>query len=283
MVNLLYIPHPHSKPEHDDLFQSFKKICDVYWWPNWAIEDLPGKVDFIYLQSGGIKRVGLEFIKNVYPKAKVCQWTGDCRKYQIENVMWCYDLCDINYLAAWQPELYPGMRWLPHGVADWQFREINPDAEGIVFIGNAQLQFPGGMERHKLCLELEKRKDFTWYGSPKKQVPYRDTPDIYNKHKIAICASIFRDVPKYFSNRTLAAMAAGCSAWMPRFPNMYEVFKGEQNFRSYIDTKDFMEGLKLVCERGQFQQRINGQKFVKKHFHYDKLAKHILDELTQLS
>lgn len=278
MPKLLYIPHPHSKQEYDDFYLSFANVCKTLWYPTYRAIGLPSDIDFIYLQSGGISRTGLLSLKEVYQNAKVCQWTGDCRKERIENVMWCYDLCDINYLAAWQPELYPGMRWMPHGVADWQFREINQDAKGIVFIGNAQLEFPGGKERYELCLKLEKRKDFTWYGTPKPQVDYRDTPDIYNKHKFAIGASIFYDVPLYFSNRTLAAMAAGCACIQRGFPwidDILPILFSYSNYNQFIDAINFNTDWESYI--------ISAQNYVHANYHYDVLAKQVIDELTQLS
>lgn len=279
-MNLLYIPHPHSKPEEDDLYQSFRKITNAYWHHH-PYSLLYSKYDFIYLQSGGIGKFDLQVLKDENPQAKICQWTGDCRKHQIDNVMWCYDLCDINYLAAWQPELYPGMRWLPHGVADWQFREINQKAEGIVFIGNAQLEFPGGKERYELCLELEKRKDFTWYGTPKRQIPYRETPDVYNKHKFAIGASIFYDVPRYFSNRTLGAMAAGCCVFQREFPLLDYAFAGDFPVIPYSKNKDCI-ALINDFKIDWLPVAKHGQMLVRDNFHYDILAKQIINDLENL-
>ena len=74
-------------------------------------------------------------------------------------------LVDVTYLAAYTPELYPGMnvKWLPHGVADWNFRGVKKDSEGIVMIANNYTHFPGGKERNELAEILNKRNDpFVW-------------------------------------------------------------------------------------------------------------------------
>jgi len=287
-MNILYIPPVGAVKEHDDFYLSLSKSNKVIWY--WdaarsiAVFDpkLYGyEYDIIHLQSGAISRNELAVWKNDYPKAIITQWTGDYRPEGLPEVRMYEGLVDITFLASDTPEQYPNMnvKWLPHWVGEWQFRPVNPDAEGIVMIANNYTHFPGGLERHEMNEILRERDDYVLYGSgftnSKGPVNYRDTPDIYNQYQIAVGCNIFNNVSMYFSNRPLAAMAAGCAYLWKRVPSM-----GDVPCLTYTLPEQVIDLLGLIKAKGDITGLIkNSQQWVRDEFHSDVIVKKYPDEL----
>jgi len=283
-MKLLYIPLSTATPETDDLYKAFCKRCEVKWYwdmeVGWVYRYYP---DIVYIHSGATPNTG--FIKSRYPQAVVTQWTGDYRPEGFDYYREAGKYCDINFKAD-TANLYPEMncKFLPHGVADWQFREINPEAKGIIFIGNTYTHLPGGKERYELCQELSKRDDFTWYGhgSPNGWLDYYKNPDVYNQHKFAISCSIYNDAPSYFGQRPLHAMAAGCCCIQRDFPDR-GLFTDGVNCFVYSPGYDalFTELLDrwYSAESIHLDIRKAGQQLVRDNFTYDKIVDSYLKQL----
>lgn len=290
-MKLLYIPLLTATPETDDLYKAFCKKCDALWyWGNRSIS----APDVIYFQSGAIPVPGVEIMKSINPKAIITQWTGDYRPEGFDYFREAGKYCDVSFKADLE-NLYPELncKFLPHGVAEWQFREINPDAKGIIFIGNAYTHLPGGKERYDLCKELSKRDDFAWWGtgSPNGSIEYIKTPDEYNKHKFAICSSVYNDAKGYFGQRPLHAMAAGCCAIIRDFPNDYDFFPSIKTCIKYSPEVETLydlwyklsiadvDGNMLSEEQQTIEIRKNGQQLIRDNFTYDKIVESYLKQI----
>jgi len=233
----------------------------------------------VYKRQGSISLDRLDTLRYLNPKAIITQWTGDYRPEGLPEVRMYEGLVDITFLASDTPEQYPTMnvKWLPHWVGEWQFRPVNPNAEGIVMIANNYTHFPGGLERHEMNEMLRNRSDYVVYGSgftnSKGPINYRDTPDIYNQFRFAVGCNIYNDVPKYFSNRPLAAMAAGTYFIWRNVPNYPQLFGYSHN--------DLLLKLISMHEEGKdcFAFGESQQRYVRANFHSDVIVKKYLDEL----
>lgn len=293
-VKLLYIPLQTSTPETDDLYQAFRKECEVFFWkvsefrsPNHPIGFKP---DIVYVHSGALSLDTLQYVKE-NTKAVWAQWTGDCIENQLlEPVISYKGLFDYTFLSCGigQKEIYEKalghhVHWLPHAVADWQFRAVKDDAEGIVFVGNNYDHFSGSKERQELNRILSNRTDFRLYGSGwgdhVKRKEWKDLPDTYNRAYIGIGANNINSVELYFSNRPLNIMAAGCLHLMRRVPGIERFFEHKEDCLLY-DTNE--EALKLIEEmENEREQRNyiagNGQKLMEDYFMYDNIVIQFLE------
>jgi hypothetical protein len=284
-MKLLYIPLPTATPETDDLYKAFRKRCEVKWYwdmdAGWMDRYYP---DMVYIHSGATPNAG--FIRSRYPKAIITQWTGDYRPEGFDYYREAGKYCDINFKAD-TANLYPELncKFLPHGVADWQFREINPEAKGIIFIGNAYTHLPGGKERYELCQELSKRNDFTWVGTGgnPSHIPFTEIPDWYNRHKFAISANLYYDAPSWCGNRPLMAMAAGCCVFIRHFPRMISTFENADGYIAYADNEhliDMLDNIESTNDAEEIQHIIfHGQQLIRDNFTYDKIVDSYLKQL----
>ena len=281
-MKLLYIPLTTATPQTDDLYKAFCKRCEVQWfWDNETIQN----PDIIYSHSGGINPDVLRVLKREFKKCIITQWTGDYRSEGLNYYQQAGKYCDINFKAD-TANLYPELncKFLPHGVADWQFREINPEAKGIIFIGNAYTHLPGGKERFELCQQLSKRNDFTWVGTGgnPEHIDFKEIPDWYNRHKFAISANLYYDAPGWFGNRPLMAMAAGCCTIIRKFPEN-DLFTDGISCMTYARNNEvtkFFDVLNIEV-RGTSRERIAkaGQQLVRDNFTYDKIVDSYLKQL----
>lgn len=268
-MKILYIPLDTSIKKEDDFYIALKKAGhEVVWY--WDHTWLDEKIDVAHFQSGAIERRLIASIKRMCQV--VTQWTGDYRPEPMEMVTQYQGLVDITFMAAEVPELYPNENivWLPHWVGDWQFRDINPNAKGIVMFANNYPQFPGGRERAEMHELLSERDDYTCYGSgwgnALPPVPYRETTEIYNNARFAVGCNIYNDVNKWFSNRPIIAMAAGCCFMWRKVPEMsYMDFTYNDNYALY----DFLNvSWPNLLDRAKAMQN-----FVKEKFHADNIIK----------
>lgn len=275
-MRLLYIPL--SGTGKDDLYKAFAKHCEVldFW------EGFKGDYDVIYVHSGAISKNSLLEIKQ---NAKVIQWTGDCRHEQLEPVMRYKGIADVTLLASGQKELYKELgrvEWLPHGVGEWQFREPKEVEFKIVFIGNNLSHLPGGKERADILREVEKNYPLEIYGSGwdefrsnRHPIAVQDTPDIYNNSYLSLCGNVINDVPKYFSNRPLFAMAGGCCHLMREVPGLNTVINGDFFYHDVESLFKKIEKFKNspVLRLATARQ----QSLIVRRFSYDRIAKQILE------
>lgn len=271
-MRILYIPLPGSDPMYDGFYNSLKKGHEVDWY--WDCGPVDG-FDVVHLQSGAITSDELEMIRG---GSMVTQWTGDYRPEAMEMVTQ-YDV-DITFMAADVPEIYPGVRWLPHGVDDWQFRPVRGDADGVVMIANRYDHFPGGRERTVLHNVLKKRDDYTSYGSGYgKQVDWKITPDIYNKARFATGGNIYNNAKLYFSNRPLWAMAAGTCYIMRRVPGIERYFTNGVHCYLWDEPEQVEDIINFTTSDIRDQIARNGQRRVRELFHWDEITKMYINEI----
>lgn len=264
-MKILYIPLDTASPDTDDLYKAFKEYGETkfYWLPHLNV----WHPDLIYIHSGSLTVSLLKLLKLCHPEAKIVQWTGDYRPEGLDYFRKYAQYCDISFKADTDYIYDFETRYLPHGIADWQFREINPMAKGIIFIGRNYSQFPGAKQRFELCTELSK-KELTWYGSPNPEISFYSIPDEYNRHQFGIAQNIY-DAPGWIGNRPLMIMAAGCQCIIKKFPGIEDCFTDGYNCNIYDDMPEFEYDLNIV-ERGQRLAR---------NYTYDKIVKNIIDQL----
>lgn len=277
-MKLLYIPLNSSSP--DDLCKAFAKKHDVHLWKN-VDESVAFNPDIVYVHSGAVHLDLLRIVKKA-TKAIWTQWTGDHDEHKpLEPVLRYKDICDHTFLASgvgmkkhYEDALGHPVHWLPHAVADWQFRAVKPDAEGIVFIGNNYTHFSGGKERFDLVQELNKRNDFRLYGNGwdgANPIAWDKVPDAYNNSFAAISNNLINNVPLYFSNRPLNVMAAGTLCIMRRVPGINIFFHGGENCFIYDSIEDVLSFLPVDRE-SRNGIALKGQKTVRENFMYEHIV-----------
>lgn len=293
-MKLLFIPLLPGNPETDDLYKAFCKKYEVHFYTsiNPAINFDP---DIVYIHSGALSLEVVQVLKDC-TKAIWTQWTGDCAEgHLLEPVLRYKSICDVTFLACgaglkkeYEKELGHPVHWLPHAVADWQFRPVNPDAKGIVFVGNNYTHFSGGVERKELNDLLRERADFTLYGSgwnganshlqkfPESHpVKWESLPDIYNNAYIGLSNNLINNVPLYFSNRPLNVMAAGSICLMRYVPGIEEYFTHGYDCLIYHDIDQAISEIKYWHEATtQARNAIaeNGQNVVRRFFMYENIV-----------
>jgi hypothetical protein len=278
-MRLLYIPlhvnidwYPIGE---DDLYLAFTRRFDVLWHKT-IMDSIAFEPDIVYIHSGCLPIEDVQLLREETDALWV-QWTGDYRPEELEPITRYRDVVDITMLAGWKSGQYKGhnLKWLPHGVADWQYREINQAAEGIIFIGNNYRHFPGGEERFQLIDELYKRKDFVIWGSgwPTSQsINFKNTPDAYNKCKYGIGGNIYNDAYKYFSNRPQCAMVAGCCYIMRWVPGLDEIFEDGTDCFFYKENEEAIKLINSIPEWRRLEVAIRGQTTAWRSFCYDNIV-----------
>jgi len=171
-LNQVIAAYSDNYQEGDDLYDAFTKVADVHGYTN-VEQAIAFDPDLVYIHSGALpKETVLEIRENTH--AIWGQWTGDSRPEQLEPVM-RYDFLDFHFMAGIQ-DIYPfKINWLPHCVADWQFKPVNDQAKGVVYIANEYHHFPGGLERYELACEVRDSIGLTWHGSATEQIFWRKT------------------------------------------------------------------------------------------------------------
>lgn len=288
MKRLLYVGHPHATPDKEDWFKALQNKYECMFFNyNGGQYVVPTGLDYIYIHAGSISTDTLLTIQGVNLKATTVQWTGDCRDDLMPDVLRLKGLVDITLLACGmgaQKEMYEKevgrVEWFPHGVADWQFRKVNPDAKGIVFIGNNYGLFSGDIARAEICKKLKEvyKDDFKIYGNGWEDiaagtvtVPFEQTPDIYNNACISIDGSIFNDKDGYFSNRPLCAMAAGSLTCVRSFPQVDGSFPLQWTWRDFVELKEKIDEALLRPDLRNLMASAQ-QTYVKANYHYDALV-----------
>ena len=279
-MKLLYIPlraiiaaYSDDYTQGDDLYDAFAKRCEVHAWTN-IEQAIAFDPDVVYLHSGTLPLEPLLKVKE-NTNAVWTQWTGDVRLEQLEPVMRYENLCDLHFMSSIQ-DIYPfKINWLPHAVADWQFKPVHK-AEGIVYIANEYHHFPGGLERYELACLIRDTLGLTWHGSGTIQVNWRLTPDIYNAHAFSIGANCFNDIPYYFSDRPQKAMAAGCCHLMRWIPGIDELFDDSECI-IYKKNSEVIPLIKGCKNREEIAKK--GQAKIRKEYTYDAIVDKYLKQL----
>jgi len=265
-MKLLYIP-PITEVK-EELYTEFSKLCYVdHMW----IDGTKSRPDLAYVQSGAASVDLLKDVANVCP---VYQWDGDYRPEGLPGVKNSLPYCDKTFNAAAINDYI----WLPHGVADWHFKPVKHKAQGVVMIANHYGHFPGGVERHELGEILKKRGDFTGWGSGfGRSLPYKQCASVNNNARFAIGGNIYNDVPKYFSNRPMNAMAAGTCYIMRYVPGLEEVFTDGVDC---LFWRTFSEALSHLTISDKVRNKIakTGQAKVWQNYRFKQFAEKIIKE-----
>jgi len=296
-MKLLYIGHPHATPEKEDWYQALKKVYDCTFYTK-ELTRYQIDFDIIYVHAGSISYRTLFCLKywndqpgGVSSKGKIVVWTGDVREDLMSDVTMYNGIADIVLLACGmgkQKEMYEKemgcpVHWFPHGVAEWNFRPVNENSEGLIFIGNNYEHFSGARDRYEINKQLKAKygDKFKIYGNgwgdigEGVTVPFEDTPDYYNKAYIGIDGSIFNDKDGYFSNRPLDVMAGGSVCLVRSFPAVRKCFELDWTWDDFDSLVRLMNKFKNNEYRNFIAKQ--QQQFVRDNFHYDVLAQKFLN------
>ncbi len=292
MKRLLFIPMDYQLRPNKPWFDAFSLHFETQYYttPGEAVAFHP---HYVFMQSWAVTGEVLHLLKAL--GAKIIQWTGDARHELLSEVI--NTPADITFLASGvdQKEMYEKalqhpVYYLQHAASE--FREVNKEASGIVFVGNNYDQFPGGKERNELCELLTKEfEDFNVYGSgynlPKYRNPatisYDQVADLYNRSYISISASIFNDIEGYWSNRPLDIMAAGSCCLMRYSPNLERYFTDGNDcafYHSNEEAVDLIRYLKADSIRRYMLAR-TGQETVSLTHTYKYRVQQILEVLNE--
>lgn len=286
-MKLLFIPLLPGNPETDDLYKAFCKKYEVHFYKH-INEAIAFQPDIVYIHSGALP-LGRALAIKTATNALWTQWTGDCAEGSLlEPVLRYRNICDITFLACgdglkkeYENELGHHVHWLPHSVAEWQFRPVNPDAKGIVFVGNNYTHFSGGVERFTLNQELSKRDDFRLYGSGwhgTHPVKWESLPDIYNSAFIGLSNNLINNIPLYFSNRPLNVMAAGSLCLMRYVPGIEEYFTDGYDCVLYETIEEALNKINVhrsITDPAISKRNViaaNGQRKVRQFFMYENIV-----------
>jgi hypothetical protein len=275
-MKILYVPLKGTDLSTDGLYKALCKRHEVRcYWDDWTNK----YDDVIYFQSGAISKQDLQALAIFHP-SKVVQWTGDYRPFPLEMVTQYRGLTNIDFMAADVPEIYPDMniKWLPHGVDDWQFREVQENTKGVVMIARNYEHLPGGQDRVKLIDYLGDKLAVFGFEN---HLDYYLAPDVYSNFKFAIGPSVYNDAKYYFGNRPLNAMAAGCCFIFKYFPGLEDLFSPGINCLVYNEVKDLDDLLK-ISDKVRCKIARAGQDLVYEKYHYDNIVKMFENQIKKL-
>lgn len=288
--SLLFIPLDYHKRNVQLYFyEGLKSEFDVRYFMGSNADIIRNKPDVIYCQSGALPPNELQALKK-RTKAKVIQWTGDCRPELLPEVLQYTGIADRTFLACgigqrkeYERELEHPVIWLQHAATMFvEPQELNE--KSIAFVGNYYDQFPGGAERNKLCYDLDVKygEDFYCYGSwieSRGTVPYDDTPWIYSNAYISISANIYNDIEGYWSNRPYDILAAGSCCLMRYVPGIERHFTDMEHCVVYKSNEEAMEKIEWLLANPVIRNRIAkaGFEHVRTNHSYINRAKEIAE------
>lgn len=285
-MKLLYIPLQPGDPDTDDLYKAFCKKYEVHFYGNEcnaSPEAINFNPDIVYIHSGALPLQTVKYIKE-NTNAIWAQWTGDCSEGSLlEPVLRYKDITDVTFLASgghmstYQKELNQPVHWMPHAVAEWQFRPVKEKTQGIVFVGNNYTHYSGGVERYELNQQLAKCNTHPFrlygngweFGEPAK---WETLPDIYNQYLIGLSNNLINDVDLYFSNRPLNIMAAGSLCLMRRVPGIDQYFTHGKDCIMYVSVADAIYQLENMHKHDRNAIAAEGQQTVRRHFMYENIV-----------
>lgn len=275
-LSLLFIPLDWQKKMRVQVpfFEALQTQFDARYYEGANGDLLRNKPDIIFIMSGAVKPDELAALKKL-TKAKVIQWTGDCRAEPIEAVLSYKGIADKTFLASgigqqrmYEMELEHPVLWLQHAASMFVSPKLLIEG-GIAFVGNYYDQFPGGEERNRLCELLQDKygDDFYCWGSwcnSRGQVPYDDTPWIYNNAYISISANAFNDIEGYWSNRPYDILAAGSCCLMRYVPGIEKHFEDMKHCVYYRNNDEALEKIEWLYANPKKRNRIalNGYRHV---------------------
>ncbi len=274
MKKLLFAPQDYHLKPNPAFYDAFCREFDCEYYSDGQT------ADYVFMQSMAItpeqaKATG----------ATIIQWTGDCRLEPLSEVIDTPAHITLLASAIGQQDLYPGSKYLQHAGHD--FREVNENANGIVFIGNNYNHFPGAKERGELCEMLGKQ--IKVYGNgfepPKYNsvgfIPYADVADIYNDAYIGISSSIFNNIEGYWSNRPLDIMAAGCCCLMRYSPNLEQWFEDGKDCLFYHSNDEAIEIINALTPEKRNRIARHGQVTIKQYHTYDFRVQEIIKYIIE--
>lgn len=292
MKRLLYIPMDYRLQPNKAWYDAFCKHFEAKYYTTIG-EAVAFRPHYIFMQSGAIMGEEIHLMKAL--GTTIIQWTGDARHELLPEVL--NTPADITFLASGiaQKEMYEKalghkVYYLQHAASE--FRGVNKEAKGIVFVGNNYSEFPGAVERSELCKILSQEfEDFNVYGSgfssPEYRnpgtIPYEQVADLYNNSFISISASIFNDMEGYWSNRPLDIMAAGSYSLMRYSPNLEKYFRNGVDCIFYHTAQDAIYAINFLKSNRIFRDYIteHGQKTIQRLHTYDIRVSQIIEVLNE--
>jgi hypothetical protein len=293
MKNLLFIPLDwHKKNVQLSLYEGLEKYFNCQYYSGITAELFNDIPDVIYIQSGAMSIEKLVELKEMCNGATVIQWTGDCRPTLLPEVLQYKGVADLTMLACglgqkaeYESALGHRVEWLQHAASMFLEPQRIED-NTIAFVGNYYDQFPGGEERNKLCFDIDVKygDEFFCYGSwadSRGQVPYDDTPWIYNNAFVSISANIYNNIEGYWSNRPYDILAAGSCCLMRYVPGIERHFEDMKHCVYYHSNEEAMEKIEWLFANPSERDRIatEGYIHVRDNHSYDIRAKEIWELL----
>ena len=291
MTNLLFIPLDyHKKDVQLSLFEGLEKYFNCQYYSGINADLFNNIPEVIYIQSGALSVEKLVELKEMCNNAKVIQWTGDCRPTLLPEVLQYKGVADLTMLACgigqkqeYESALGHKVEWLQHAASMFLEPQRIED-KTIAFVGNYYDQFPGGIERNELCFDIDVKygDDFFCYGSwtdSRGQVPYDDTPWIYNNAYVSISANIYNDVEGYWSNRPYDILAAGSCCLMRYVPGIERHFEDMKHCIYYRSNEEALYWIEWLFKHPSERDIIatEGYLHAREHHSYDSRAKEIYD------
>lgn len=252
-------------------FQNGFDEVETIWWHQWYYQrDIfnAGLRDkllnthydaiFMQIQEGGV--VYPSTFEGVYEKMPIFNWTGDVRRdvdFYTPTGRQCITLFSNNSDPEKMRSLGFRSDYLQVGYDDAHYFETSvPRKNKIAFIGNNYPHdtFPQSRLRYEMVKALKERFGdvVEVYGNNWSMLDGRIRPtgskveerQLYNESLIAVNISHI-NLPRYYSDRQLRAMACGCMVLAQTYEDYeYEFQKGVQF--------DLWDGIEQLIERCEF-------------------------------
>jgi spore maturation protein CgeB len=256
-MKVLYLPLG-DQPATERGFRNHPEVTEVQVFDFWSYFNSHGapntnqcfidrcssfRPDIIHMQlqmTGVISSQTLATVRNMLPKVKISNWTGDIRVHPDSYFLDISKIVDVSLMShVGQFDLYRSngcknpMYWqigyddqlfYPKNYTDFQY--------DVVFTGNCyNNDFPDAPLRAQVASRLKSafgpRAGIfgTGYGAVSSgSIAMRDVQEVYNRSVCVFSMSNFNDVSHYFSDRLLMCMSSGRPVISYRFPAIDKYF-----------------------------------------------------------
>jgi len=262
------------------------------------------KPDLLYLQIQHTKVIdasSIKIVKDLFPKMKVVNWTGDVREGVPGTLLKVGKVSDYNMISS--TGQIPMFEKVLHNVSYLQIgynpKLYYPPAENkttfkydVSFIGhyNAKERYPGANERKEACSILRSTfgNRFALYGGywakeygSKGSINQRHLLDVYHNSICNLSISHFNDIAHYFSDRLLMCMAAGRPVISLKFPKWESYFTDNCDLVMVDSVSQIPEKVQMLKDNPELANFIGQQgaaKVLAEHTYYSRI-KELLEKV----
>jgi glycosyltransferase involved in cell wall biosynthesis len=252
------------------------------------------KPDWIWMQvqtSGIIEAWGIEEIKKELPKTLITHWMGDLRTEIPDHLQQICTATDATLVSnsgqqkMWKAAGAKHVEYVQIGL-DWDAdvlgysRTVVADSNGylqreqwippfdvpeVVFIGGYYENFPGHKERIAAIRRLQEEKidvgvvsEGSWPDDIRRvgQCHVKQQHQVWKRAKVALSINNFNDVPMYYSDRQLIAMASGTPVVCRYVPGLEDEFRDDHDCLMFSTLDELVTSVRALLASEKYRQNI---------------------------